>query len=123
VLAGSFVLFDAMDCRDVITESHFKEACILFQSMVRDGVLPDDVSYATALQASACMLSWALGASIHASVIKTGFLDSDSIASSLITMYSKCSSLASLRTTSHLLVFSLPVATTDLLSKDASTSI
>jgi pentatricopeptide repeat protein len=77
----ALVLFDAMDCRDVITwdvvicacihDSHFKEACILFQSMVRDGALPDDVSYATALQASACMLSWALGASIHASVIKT----------------------------------------------------
>ncbi|RLN22882.1 pentatricopeptide repeat-containing protein [Panicum miliaceum] len=39
------------------------------------------------------MLSWALGASIHASVIKTGFLDSDGVASSLITMYSKCGSL------------------------------
>jgi pentatricopeptide repeat protein len=99
----ALVLFDAMDCRDVITwnvvicacihESRFKEACILFQSMVRDGVLPDDVSYATALQASACLLSWALGASIHASVIKTGFLDSDGVASSLITMYSKCGSL------------------------------
>ncbi|RLM92146.1 pentatricopeptide repeat-containing protein [Panicum miliaceum] len=100
----ALVLFDAMDCRDVIItwnvvicacihESRFKEACILFQSMVRDGVLPDDVSYATALQASACILSWALGASIHASVIKTGFLDSDGVASSLITMYSKCGSL------------------------------
>ncbi|KAK8451969.1 hypothetical protein SEVIR_5G032200v4 [Setaria viridis] len=99
----ALVLFDAMDHRDVITwnivicacihESHFKEACMLFQSMVRDGVVPDDVSFATVLQASACMLSWALGASIHASVIKTGFLDSDGIASSLITMYSKCGSL------------------------------
>ncbi|CAO2203267.1 unnamed protein product [Urochloa humidicola] len=99
----ALVLFDAMDCRDVITwnvvisacirESRFKEACMLFQSMVRDGFVPDDVSFATALQASACMLSRALGASIHASVIKTGFLDSDGIASPLITMYSKCGSL------------------------------
>ncbi|CAL4976735.1 unnamed protein product [Urochloa decumbens] len=99
----ALVLFDAMECRDVITwnvvisacirESRFREACMLFHSMVREGILPDDVSFATALQASACMLSWALGASIHASVIKTGFLDSDCIASSLITMYSKCGSL------------------------------
>ena len=70
----ALVLFDAMDCRH--------------------GVLPDDVSYATALQASTCMVSWALGASIHASVTKTaGFLDSDGVASSLITMYSKCGRL------------------------------
>jgi pentatricopeptide repeat protein len=99
----ALVLFNAMDCRDVITwnivicacihASRFKEACMLFQSMVRDGVVADDVSFATGLQASACMLSWALGASIHASVIKTGFLDSDGIAISLITMYSKCGSL------------------------------
>ncbi|CAL4950353.1 unnamed protein product [Urochloa decumbens] len=99
----ALVLFNAMDCRDVITwnvvicacirESHFREACMLFQSMVRDGVVPDDVSFATALQASACMLSRTLGASIHASVIKTGFLDCVGIASSLITMYSKCGSL------------------------------
>ena len=72
-LRKALVLFDAMDCRH--------------------GVLLDDVSYATALQASTCMLSWALGASTHASVIKTGFFDSDGIVSSLITMYSKCGSL------------------------------
>nr|CAB3476955.1 unnamed protein product [Digitaria exilis] len=92
-----------MYTRDVVTwnvvisacihDSRFEEACMLFQSMVRDGVMPDDVSFATALQASACLLSRALGASIHASVVKTGFLDSDGIASSLITMYSKSGSL------------------------------
>nr|CAB3472922.1 unnamed protein product [Digitaria exilis] len=92
-----------MYTRDVVTwnvvisacihESRFEEACMLFQSMVRDGVMPDDVSFATALQASACVLSRSLGASIHASVVKTGFLDRDGIASSLITMYSKCGSL------------------------------
>ena len=74
--------------------NHFKEACIFVPVHGHRGVLPDDVSYATALQASTCMVSWALGASIHASVTKTaGFLDSDGVASSLITMYSKCGRL------------------------------
>jgi pentatricopeptide repeat protein len=61
--------------------------------MVRSGTLPDDVAFATVLQASACMSAWAIGTSMHASVVKTGFLDSDGIANSLITMYSKCGCL------------------------------
>ncbi|TVU21341.1 hypothetical protein EJB05_30969, partial [Eragrostis curvula] len=99
----ALALFDAVDCRDVFTWNilirghihgrRFKEACVQFRSMVRDGVLPDDVSFTTALQASACLIAWALGASIHASVVKTGFLGSRGLASSLINMYSKCGCL------------------------------
>ncbi|KAK3160636.1 hypothetical protein QOZ80_1BG0062240 [Eleusine coracana subsp. coracana] len=99
----ALALFHAVDCRDVVTwniiirgcihENRFTEACMTFRFMMRDGLLPDDVSFATALQASACMPAWSLGASIHASVIKTGFLDSRGLASSLITMYSKCGRL------------------------------
>jgi hypothetical protein len=55
--------------------------------------LPDDVAFATVLEASACMSAWVIGASMHASVVKTGFLYSDGVASSLITMYSKYSCL------------------------------
>ncbi|WVZ71526.1 hypothetical protein U9M48_020102 [Paspalum notatum var. saurae] len=43
--------------------------------------------------ASACMSARALGASMHASAVKAGFLGSDGVASSLITMYSKCGCL------------------------------
>ncbi|XP_062234079.1 pentatricopeptide repeat-containing protein At1g08070, chloroplastic-like [Phragmites australis] len=96
----ALVLLDDVECRDVVTwnivihgcihNNRFKEASMLFRSMVRDGVLPDDVSFATALQASASLSAWALGASIHASVVKTGFLDSHGLACSLVTMYSKC---------------------------------
>jgi pentatricopeptide repeat protein len=59
-------LFDAVDCRDVtwnivirsyILGNRFKEERMQFRSMIRDEVLPDDVSFATALQASACMRS------------------------------------------------------------------
>ncbi|KAL6850419.1 hypothetical protein ACP4OV_021046 [Aristida adscensionis] len=103
----ALLLFNALDCRDVVTwnivirgfiqNSEFKDACLLFRFMVRDGVLPDEVSFATALQASACLPTLALGASIHASVVKTGFLDSHGLASSLITMYSKCGCLDNAR--------------------------
>jgi pentatricopeptide repeat protein len=96
----ALALFDAMDYRDVVTwnivirgcihGNRFMEACMQFRSMVRNGVLPDDVSFSTALHASACVPAWALGVSIHASVVKTGFLNSRGLASSLITMYSKC---------------------------------
>ncbi|KAL5227662.1 hypothetical protein ABZP36_015927 [Zizania latifolia] len=61
--------------------------------MLRGGVLPDDVPFATALQASACLASCVLGASIHASVLKTGFLTRHGPSSSLITMYSNCGCL------------------------------
>ncbi|KAG0537375.1 hypothetical protein BDA96_03G143800 [Sorghum bicolor] len=99
----SLALLNAVGCRDVVTwniiirgcihDNRFMEACVLFRSMVRTGTLPDDVAFATVLQASACMSAWAIGASMHASVVKTGFLDSDGVASSLITMYSKCGCL------------------------------
>lgn len=99
----ALTLFNAEGCRDVVTwnivilgclhESRFQEACVKFRSMVRSGVLPDDVSFATALHASACLATWTLGASIHASVVKTGFLDSHGLSSSLITVYSKCGHL------------------------------
>ncbi|KAJ1283411.1 hypothetical protein BS78_03G126400 [Paspalum vaginatum] len=99
----SLAMLNAVDCRDVVTwniiirgcihDNRFREACVLFRSMLRNGTLPDDMSLATALQASACMSAWALGASMHASAVKAGFLDSDGVASSLITMYSKCGCL------------------------------
>ncbi|KAL5221875.1 hypothetical protein ABZP36_026588 [Zizania latifolia] len=99
----ALALFDATGCKDVVTwnivivgclhENRFKEACVKFRSMFRGGVLPDDVSFATALQASACLASCILGATIHASVVKTGFSDSPGLSSSLITMYSKCGCL------------------------------
>jgi pentatricopeptide repeat protein len=88
----ALALFNSMDCRDVVTwnivirgyihENRFIEACMQFQSMVRNGVLPDDVSFSTALQASACVPAWALWASLHASIVKTGFLNSRGLPSS-----------------------------------------
>ncbi|CAM0881029.1 unnamed protein product [Alopecurus aequalis] len=95
----AFALFDAADCRDVFTwnivilgcihENRVEKACTMFRSMLRGAVLPDDVSFATVLQAIACLPAWALGASLHASVLKTGFEVSQVVARSLITMYSK----------------------------------
>jgi pentatricopeptide repeat protein len=55
----ALALFDAVDCRDVVTwnivirgyilGNRFKEERMQFRSMVRDEVLPDDASFATAL--------------------------------------------------------------------------
>uniref|UniRef100_A0ACD5VQ31 Uncharacterized protein n=1 Tax=Avena sativa TaxID=4498 RepID=A0ACD5VQ31_AVESA len=95
----ALALFDAADCRDVFTwnivilgcihENRVEKACRMFRSMVRGAVLPDDVSFATVLQATACLAAWALGASLHACVVKAGFVGSQVVARSLVSMYSK----------------------------------
>jgi pentatricopeptide repeat protein len=95
----ALALFDAADCRDVFTwnivilgcihENRVEKACRMFRSMVRGAILPDDVSFATVLQATACLAAWDLGASLHAAVEKTGFVVSQVVARSLINMYSK----------------------------------
>ncbi|XP_071684262.1 pentatricopeptide repeat-containing protein At1g08070, chloroplastic-like isoform X2 [Lolium perenne] len=95
----ALALFDGADCRDVFTwnivilgcihENHVESACRMFRSMVRGAVLPDDVSFATVLQATACLAAWDFGASLHAAVEKAGFVVSQVVARSLISMYSK----------------------------------
>ncbi|XVF05881.1 hypothetical protein REPUB_Repub06bG0000200 [Reevesia pubescens] len=72
---------------------NFEEALNYFWVMRRAGISPDEVSYSTALHASAHLASLDQGTSIHNQTIKTGFSTNTCIASSLITMYAKCGSL------------------------------
>jgi hypothetical protein len=41
--------------------------------------LSDDVAFATVLEESVCMSAWVIGACMHASIVKTGFLYSDGL--------------------------------------------
>ncbi|XP_019058794.1 PREDICTED: pentatricopeptide repeat-containing protein At3g49170, chloroplastic-like [Tarenaya hassleriana] len=96
-------LFEMVAERDVISwnvmlmglvwNKNFEEVCAVFQAMRREGVLPDEASYSTVLNASADFASLVLGAVIHAHIIKAGFTNTSHIQNSLIIMYAKCGSL------------------------------
>ncbi|XP_028779455.1 putative pentatricopeptide repeat-containing protein At5g52630 [Neltuma alba] len=89
--------------RDVVTwnvmimgcvhNDNFEAACSYFQAMRREGLAPDEVSYSSALHASANLATLIQGTSIHAQILKTGFMKNACILSSMITMYGKCGNL------------------------------
>uniref|UniRef100_A0A803PW07 Pentatricopeptide repeat-containing protein n=1 Tax=Cannabis sativa TaxID=3483 RepID=A0A803PW07_CANSA len=76
-----------------ISNNKFEDACNLFWIMRREGLKLDEVSYSSALNASASLSALNQGILIHDQVIKCGFVQNSSVLSSLITMYSKCGSL------------------------------
>ncbi|KAK9084460.1 hypothetical protein Scep_030931 [Stephania cephalantha] len=96
-------LFRTMEHRDVVTwnvvamgwaqNDLFEEACSHFWAMRREGICPDEASFSTVLHASANLAALDQGTLVHDQIIKSGFIGNLCIASSLITMYSKCGSL------------------------------
>ncbi|KAF8401208.1 hypothetical protein HHK36_012137 [Tetracentron sinense] len=97
-------LFRATTDRDAVTwnvmamgsvqNDNFEEACNYFWVMRKEGILPDEASFSTVLHASASLAALDQGTLIHDQIIKTGFMRNICVASSLITMYAKCGSLA-----------------------------
>uniref|UniRef100_A0A1D1Z3F0 Pentatricopeptide repeat-containing protein At2g22070 n=1 Tax=Anthurium amnicola TaxID=1678845 RepID=A0A1D1Z3F0_9ARAE len=93
-------LFGRATNRDVVTwnvitmgwvqNGMFEEACTCFWAMRREGTLPDEASFSTALHASAGSGALGRGVSIHDQIIKAGFMNNPCVGSSLITMYAKC---------------------------------
>ncbi|KAL6008913.1 hypothetical protein ACLOJK_022139 [Asimina triloba] len=100
----AFKLFTGFQDKDVVTwnvmamgwvqNDCFEEACNCFWTMRREGILPDEASYSTALHAATGLAALDQGASIHNQIIKLGFAKNLCVGSSLITMYAKCGGLA-----------------------------
>ncbi|KAM7275700.1 hypothetical protein ACFE04_017566 [Oxalis oulophora] len=76
-----------------IYNERFEEVINNFRAMRRKSLSLDEVSYSTALNASACLAALNQGTLIHNQAIKTGFVENLCVASSLITMYAKSGSL------------------------------
>ncbi|KAL3655273.1 hypothetical protein CASFOL_001059 [Castilleja foliolosa] len=100
-------LFKTTGNRDVVTwnvmvmgfvkNGNFEDACNYFWFMRREGILPDESSFSTVLNAAAGIAALDQGTLIHNQIIKTGFGGNTCVASSLITMYAKCGSLVDAR--------------------------
>ncbi|KAJ0980038.1 hypothetical protein J5N97_015512 [Dioscorea zingiberensis] len=96
-------MFDRMRDRDVVTwnvmmmglvhSDEAEEACKYFWAMRRDGMVPDEASFSTALHACANLATWCHGAAVHNQIFKAGLERNPCVASSLITMYAKCGCL------------------------------
>ncbi|CDP15172.1 unnamed protein product [Coffea canephora] len=99
-----FKLCGALEDRDVVTwnimimgcveNDNFEEACNHFWVMRREGVSPDEASFSSVLHAAACIAALDQGTLIHSQMVKAGFDRNTCVASSLITLYAKCGSLA-----------------------------
>ena len=70
-----------------------KEAIAALSEMVMSGIVPNNFSYSTILNASSSILSLELGEQVHSRVIKAGLEDDISVGNALIDMYMKCSNL------------------------------
>lgn len=76
-----------------IQNTKVKEAIAALSEMVMSGIVPNNFSYSTILNASSSILSLELGEQVHSRVIKAGLEDDISVGNALIDMYMKCSNL------------------------------
>ncbi|XP_024536761.1 pentatricopeptide repeat-containing protein At4g39530 [Selaginella moellendorffii] len=70
------------------------KALAIFRRMLLHGLLPDNVSFITALKSCVRIQSLAAGKFIHLLVIESGLLTQISVGNALVNMYGKCGSLA-----------------------------
>ncbi|CAN1761419.1 Putative pentatricopeptide repeat-containing protein At3g23330 [Linum perenne] len=71
---------------------YFEEAYSYFVAMTREGNFPDESSYSSVLYACANLATLNQGLSTHGQIMKSGMSRDNFVASSLVTMYSKCGS-------------------------------
>lgn len=64
-----------------------------FQMMLMGGILPDDITYLSVLDACACLKDSHHGQQIHAALIHCGYQQNSYIQTSLVSMYGKCGDL------------------------------
>ncbi|ERN20209.1 hypothetical protein AMTR_s00066p00131520 [Amborella trichopoda] len=69
------------------------ECLVLLEEMVRQGWMPNGITYASALSACAGMLDLEWGKHLHARILRSGLEIDVFTGSSLIDMYAKCGSL------------------------------
>ncbi|KAK8928292.1 Pentatricopeptide repeat-containing protein [Platanthera zijinensis] len=97
-------VFDEMPERNIVSwnamiagycgNALFVDALVLLKMMMEDGVVPDCLTYLSALRASASSGDCRLGEQVHALVIKNGFfLSFMEIGNALINFYSKIGAL------------------------------
>lgn len=98
-------LFSKMKTRDVVSwttiitafvqmaqEEHAIEA---FIRMEKSGVSPNEYTFAAVISGCANLARVEWGEQLHAYVLRLGYIDSLSVANSVVTMYSKCGRLTS----------------------------
>ncbi|OMO50254.1 hypothetical protein COLO4_38157 [Corchorus olitorius] len=99
-LADARELFDEMPKRDggswnaVITayaRNGFQEKALsLFSEMNREGIVPNEISFASVLGSCGVVLELALSRQVHAMVVKSGYCKNVILGSSLVDVYGKC---------------------------------
>lgn len=93
-------VFDEMAERNVVSwnamiagychNAQFIDALTLLQAMIEDGIVPDYLTYLSALRASTSLGNLRHGVQVHARVIKEGFLSTRiEVGNALINFYSK----------------------------------
>ncbi|CAI0457866.1 unnamed protein product [Linum tenue] len=70
-----------------------EESLKLFNEMLKDGMSPDQATFASVLKASASLASISVGKQLHCSTVRTGFLSNVYCGSALVDMYAKCGSI------------------------------
>ncbi|PWZ17648.1 Pentatricopeptide repeat-containing protein [Zea mays] len=83
--------------RGFVEREHCNDALGLFDSMLRDGMLPDHFTFGSALKACGAISVLFNVELIHACIIKLGYWDENIAIASLIDSYAKCRSLNSAR--------------------------
>ncbi|KAH7307547.1 hypothetical protein KP509_22G064700 [Ceratopteris richardii] len=98
-------VFDEIPARNVVTwtgliagygsHGYGEEALYCFDQMKREGILPNSMTFASALKACASIGAVAKGKTLHAEMVKIGVLSNDTVLeNSLIDMYAKCGVLS-----------------------------
>ncbi|KAJ7529534.1 hypothetical protein O6H91_15G055500 [Diphasiastrum complanatum] len=100
-------VFDRMLQRDVVAwnaiisacaqNAHSKEALEYFDEMQNNGIRPDHVTFACALDACADLVSLEKGQELHAAIINNGYEGHVLVANALINVYGKCGCLLDAR--------------------------
>ncbi|KAJ7554616.1 hypothetical protein O6H91_05G001200 [Diphasiastrum complanatum] len=107
ILEDARNVFNRMVCRDVVSWSAMIAACVLnndakkaldlFNQMQCNGFMPDQFTFACALDACASLAALEKGQEIHAATIKAQCEGQVVVATALVNMYGKCGSLEDAR--------------------------
>lgn len=97
-------IFDSMHVRNVVSWTamisaysrcgYGRDALILFQKMRTAGVVPNQVTYVSLVDACACDESFIEGKLMHSCIVEREFNTDLVMGNALVTMYSECGSLA-----------------------------
>ncbi|CAI0393693.1 unnamed protein product [Linum tenue] len=99
-------MFDGITERDSVSwnsmisalcrNERFMEALVFLQLMVREGIKPDGVTFASVLPACSCLEMLSAGKQIHAYALRNGeLIDNSFVGSALVDMYCNCGQVES----------------------------